>query len=88
MILSLKQSSHKEEEDEEQNHLFMVEKAPPHKMKRLATRHFFLFLALNPVSLIDLIIFKVMMWCLLFQTDHMENTKLNAMESMILIILW
>ena len=86
MILSLKQSSHKEEE-EEQKHLFMVEKAPPHKMMRLATRHFFLFLSLNPVSLIVLIIFKVMMRCLLFQTDHMENTKLNAMESMIPIIL-
>lgn len=84
MILSLKQSSHKEEEEEEQKHLFMVEKAPPHKMKRLDT---FLFLALNPVSLIDLIIFKVMMRSLLFQTDHMENTKLNAMESMIPIIL-
>ena len=48
MILSLKQSSHKEEEDEEQNHLFMVEKAPPHKMKRLATRHFFFVFGFEP----------------------------------------
>ena len=80
------QSSHKEEE-EEQKHLFMVEKSTPHKMKRLATKHFFLFLVLNALGSIHLIIFK---WCdvYFFQTDHIENTKLNAMESMIPIILW